>query len=65
MENELTVSSQLAASAMSAISEGAKINKRKLKLIWTCSDFVCHEHRWYWSAWLCGRVQYILNRIGR
>lgn len=34
----------------------------KLRLCWTCSDFVKHEHRWRWSAWLCGRLQALMNR---
>jgi hypothetical protein len=33
------------------------MNKRKAVVIYTCSDFVHHQHRWRWSAWLCGRVQ--------
>jgi hypothetical protein len=23
-----------------------------MRLRWSCSDFVHHEHRWKWSAWL-------------
>jgi hypothetical protein len=33
--------------------------KRKLKRAWTCSDFTHHEHRWKWSASLCGMVQHV------
>ena len=24
---------------------------------WSCSNFVHHEHRWRWTAWVCGRAQ--------
>lgn len=27
------------------------------RLRWTCSDFMDHDHRWYVTAWLCGRWQ--------
>lgn len=39
-----------------------KINKpmRKIKYVWTCNNFVHHQHRWKWSAWICGRIQYCL-----
>jgi len=33
------------------------VNKRKLKIMWTCSPYVHHEHRWKWTAWLCGKWQ--------
>ena len=33
----------------------------KLRLKWTCSDRLCHHHRWRWSAWLCGRIQRVLG----
>ena len=32
--------------------------KRVIRWRWTCSNFVKHEHRWYLTAWLCGRWQY-------
>lgn len=32
--------------------------KRKLKINYTCSDFVKHEHKYKWTAWLCGKIQY-------
>ena len=28
-----------------------------------CSDFVRHYHRWRWSAWLCGRWQWLCSRF--
>jgi hypothetical protein len=31
--------------------------KRRIRTRWTCSDYVCHEHRWRWSARLCGMLQ--------
>ena len=33
------------------------MRKQKLKLIWTCSDYVKHTHRWFWTAYVCGRIQ--------
>lgn len=41
------------------------IKPRRLKLCWTCSDYTHHEHRWYWVAWLCGRVQLWLGFCGK
>jgi hypothetical protein len=41
------------------------MKKRKLKIRWTCSDFVKHSHRWKWSVWLCGRWQYLIALFGR
>ena len=32
--------------------------KRKIKPVWTCSDYVYHEHKYKLTAWLCGRIQY-------
>lgn len=31
----------------------------KIKIIWTCSNFVHHEHKFKLTAWLCGRFQYL------
>jgi hypothetical protein len=31
--------------------------KRKIKKAWTCSDFVHHEHRTKFGAWVCGLMQ--------
>ncbi len=36
------------------------MKKKKIKFIWTCSNFKKHQHRWKWTAWLCGRIQYYL-----
>jgi len=33
------------------------MKKKKVKIKWSCSDYCHHEHRWKWSAWLCGRIQ--------
>jgi len=40
-----------------------KRKKRKIRISWSCSDYVHHEHRYKWTAWLCGRIQYIWHRI--
>lgn len=33
------------------------MSKQRIKVRWTCSNAVHHEHRWYWVAWLCGQLQ--------
>lgn len=35
------------------------MSKRKIRIVWSCSDFVHHEHRTKGGAWLCGRVQMV------
>ena len=37
------------------------MKKRKIKLIWTCSDYVYHEHKYQFTAWACGRIQYFFK----
>ena len=32
----------------------------KIAVRWTCTDWGGHEHRWRWTAWLCGRWQLAL-----
>jgi len=34
-----------------------KMKKKKIKINWSCSNFVKHRHRFKFTAWLCGRVQ--------
>jgi hypothetical protein len=36
--------------------------RRNIKIRHTCSNFKKHCHRWYWSAWLCGRLQKFLHK---
>lgn len=36
---------------------GVRDKKRRIRFVWTCSDYVSHEHRWYWSARVCGQWQ--------
>lgn len=36
---------------------------RRLRLCWTCSDFVSHEHRTWAGAWLCGRFQWLRRKF--
>jgi len=40
--------------------EPAPVNRPQI--FWTCSDLLSHEHRWKWTAWLCGRWQRIWDR---
>lgn len=30
---------------------------KRIRMVWTCSDYVKHYHSTYIGAWLCGRVQ--------
>lgn len=39
------------------------MKKRKIKISWTCSDYVDHIHKTKFGAWFCGRKQYVLKRI--
>ena len=39
--------------------------KRKLKVRWSCSDYTRHEHRWLWTARLCGFVQWMIGYRGK
>jgi len=32
-------------------------NIRKVKIVWTCSNYAAHQHRWKWAARLCGKLQ--------
>jgi len=34
----------------------------KRGLVWTCSNVAHHQHRWKWTAWICGRIQAAWNR---
>ena len=36
-------------------SSGIAMPKRKLRYVWTCSDYCHKQHKWKWSAWLHGR----------
>lgn len=38
--------------------------KRRLLLRWTCCDFCPIEHRWKWTAWLHGKLIYLLCWVG-
>lgn len=40
-----------------------RIEKRRIRVAYSCSDYAHHLHRWKWSAYLCGRVQYIFACI--
>ena len=34
-----------------------RIPGNKIKIRWSCSDFLHHEHRFQWTAMLCGWIQ--------
>jgi hypothetical protein len=44
---------------------GQRLKKRRIRFVWTCSDYAHHEHRWHWTAWLCGRVQRAMHAFRR
>jgi len=37
------------------------MKKKRIRIACTCSDFMHHEHRWRWTAWLCGRGQLLFG----
>lgn len=37
--------------------------KKKLKIVWNCSDYVDHIHKTKFGAWFCGRKQYYTKVI--
>jgi hypothetical protein len=39
------------------------LNKKKIRVWWTCSDYVLHEHRFYFIAVLCGKIQKLADRL--
>ena len=39
--------------------QSSGIKKQKIKMVWTCSDYINHEHKYKFTAWLCGRIQYL------
>ncbi len=36
--------------------------KHKLQITWTCSNYIHHQHKWKWSAWICEKLQ-MLNHL--
>ena len=50
------------------VHHGCEHKRQPINIYFTCSDYVHHEHRWRWTAWLCGRLQYVrfqLNDLER
>lgn len=41
----------------------AKSKKVVIKVVWTCSDYCSHKHRFKFVAWTCGRAQLLLRKI--
>lgn len=39
------------------------MNRRKITLRWTCSNYVHHEHKFRWIAFICGKFQQLLNGV--
>ena len=37
--------------------EDWKCERRRVRVYWTCSDYVHHAHRWWFTAWVCGKLQ--------
>ena len=43
-----------------------QMRARTIRWRWTCVDHgvgALHAHRWRWTAWLCGRVQYLWWKV--
>ena len=39
----------------------ASRQKQRIRIVWTCSDYVYHEHRYKWTAWVCGVMQNVVH----
>jgi hypothetical protein len=35
--------------------------RRIINYGWSCSDYKHHYHRYYWIAYLCGKIQYLFK----
>lgn len=33
----------------------------KIRFMWSCSDYVYHEHKFKWCAWICGKIQKVIK----
>ena len=54
---------QPASQALTCIERTGDAQPRiKIRVWWTCSDYVRHEHRWRWQAYGCGAAQRCLIR---
>lgn len=38
------------------------MEQKALRIVWTCSDHMQHQHRFKWVAYLCGRWQYLISK---
>ena len=36
---------------------GNALKKKKIRIKYTCSDYCHHEHKYKFTAWICGRIQ--------
>ena len=36
---------------------------KNIEIKWSCSDYCHHEHKYKWTAWLCGRIQKYFHKI--
>lgn len=39
------------------------MKKKKIKIVWSCSDYKNHEHKYKYAAYLCGRLQRVLEKL--
>jgi len=37
--------------------------RRRVRLRWSCCNTCMHEHRFFITAWICGRVQYFWREV--
>jgi hypothetical protein len=42
---------------------GGVMKKKKIKIVWSCSDHKHHEHKYKFTAYLCGRLQYVFAKL--
>jgi hypothetical protein len=40
-----------------------KPKMKKIRFVWSCTDFVHHEHRFHWTARLCSIIQLLAGKI--
>lgn len=39
------------------------MEKRKIKIHYSCSNYKHHDHKYKFTAYLCGRLQYVLAKL--
>jgi hypothetical protein len=39
------------------------MKKKKIKIVWLCSNFTKHRHQYKWTAQLCGSIQKFFHKV--